>query len=185
VKLKSIVFRIIFLLISVGVFAGCSNPFPKVNTPIEEQYSETDFNNEIELVRVIPSWEKANPHSGKEVVSFGDDIIFDLINHSNKMIQFPPDGGAIYYVYALEKGEWVNIKDSFININENPEILLPKDDPEYLPGFYDISPSIPMMENTKKLIPFRVVVFGNIVSEGGEVLGYVGAFYDLFFRQMD
>ncbi len=170
----------IFLLI--GLLTGCYASFPNANTLIEEHYSGTDFNDVIELVRIKSILEKDTKKSGIEVVIIGDDVYFDLVNQSNKLIRFPPDGGAEYFFYDREAHEWVNIEDNRTNMNEDPQMLLPNDATEYITGFYSIDPAIPWTLNSTRLIPFRVVVTGIVVNENGDELEEVGAFFNLFFK---
>ncbi len=182
--LKSKPFWIILLYVTITIvlFVGCKGQFPNKKTPIENQYQNNDCNNAIELVRVKSVLEKDSRISGIEVVTIGKDLYLDLENHSNRTIQFPPDGGSVYFIFDREVNEWVIIENSWTNLNTDPELLLPKDSPDYLSGFYSITPNIPRELGSKELTPFRVVVVGNFVSSIGEVQEIVCATYDLLFE---
>jgi len=173
---------LIYVTVSIVLLVGCRGKFPNKNTPKENQYQNADFNNSIELVRVKSILEKDTKISGIDVAVIGDDIILDLENHSVRTIQFPPDGGSIYYIFDRVLNEWVIIENSRTNINTEPELLFPKDSPDYMSGFYNITPRIPWELDSEDLIPFRVVVLGNFVDSNGKSQEIVGATYDLLFK---
>jgi len=181
-KLKSSWIALLLITISAVLLVGCRARFPTTSTPLETQYQYADINSSIKLVRVKSILEKDNKVSGIDVATIGDDVFLDLENHSDRTIQFTPDGGVIYYMFDKGLDEWVIIEDRRINMNTEPALLLPKNSPDYLSGFYNITPNIPWELGSKELFPIRVVVCGNCISSNGDVQEVVCATFDLFFE---
>jgi len=180
--LKSKQLSILFLApIIIVLFVGCKGQFPNKVTPIENQYQNEDCNNSIELARVKSVLEKGSYISGIEVTTIGADFFLDLENYSSRTIQFPPDGGSIYFMFDRDVNKWVIVENRRTNLNTDPELLLPKNNPDYISGFYNITPNIPWELGSKELIPFRVIVVGNFLSSNGEAQEIVCATYDLLF----
>ncbi len=181
-RLKSFWIPFLFTTISAVLLVGCKARFPTTSTPLETQYQYADINSSIMLVRIKSILEKDNKVSGIDVATIGDDVFLDLENHSDRTIQFTPDGGLIYYMFDKGLDEWVIIEDRRTNMNTEPALLLPKNSPEYFPGFYNITPNILWDIGSKELFPTRVIVCGNFISSNGDVSEVVCATYDLFFE---
>ncbi len=180
-KSRNVTFSFLFILITAILLSGCRGSFPNTAS-IDNQFSGVSFNKIIELIRVQSILEEKTFNRGLEIVSFEDYLLLDLVNNSKNKIKFPPCGGPIYFQYDYEFDEWIRVTDRRTCGNKNPEVLLPKDAPHYLPGFFNITPSIPWTLNSTDLIPFRVVVIGEIITDDGAIIETVGATYDFFYR---